>query len=318
MTKIVRVRNFGPPSVLQIEETGAMVPRSDQVLIRVSAFGINPVETYIRSGLYDPLPSLAYTPGTDGAGIIESIGEHVQDSKLCVGQRVWLTGSVSGTYGELCISNPADVHPLPERLSFAQGAALGIPYRTAYRALVMIAQAKKGESVLIHGATGGVGIAALQFAKSIGLNPIIASTSSSDPEVREMLISNGATEVTSHDHIIPATKVDIIIENLANKNLAFDMKVLKKNGRIIVVGNRGEVTINPRDLMRCEGSIRGMVGPGTLDERKVIDSAIQDGIDNGALKPVVGHVFPLAEVDEAHEEIMTHSRGTRGKIVVAV
>jgi NADPH2:quinone reductase len=318
MPEIIRVRSFGPPQVLQIEDVPFMVPRSDQVLIRIVAFGINPVETYIRSGLYDPLPSLAYTPGTDGAGIIERVGEEVCDPKLHVGQRVWLTGSVSGTYAQYCISKPVDVHALPESLSFAQGAALGIPYRTAYRALVLIANAKRGESVLIRGATGGVGIAAIQFARSLEMSPIIATTSSSDPEVREMLLASGASEVTTHDTIDQTIKVNVIIENLANRNLALDVRTLKKNGRIVIVGNRGEVTINPRDLMRCEGSIHGMVGPGSLEDRSLIDAVIQDGIETGSLQPVIGQVYPFQEVASAHEEVMTHSRGTRGKVVVSV
>ena len=223
---------------------------------------------------------------------------------------------MSGAYAQYCVCNREDVHPLPDSVTFEEAAALGIPYRTAYRALSLVAQAKRGESVLVHGATGGVGIAALQFAKILGLGPIMATTSSNDEAVVAMLKLNGADEVGRHGEFTQAFKVDVIIENLANVNLAKDLKALKKNGRVVLVGNRGEVTINPRDLMRCEGSIRGMVGPGSVEDRAVIDSAIQEGLEAGLLKPVVGHVFPLKEIAAAHDEVMSHSRGTRGKIVV--
>ena len=313
----VAVKSFGAPDVLQIEEFDPetqLTPRPNQVVVKIEAFGINPVETYVRSGLYDPLPSLPYTPGNDAGGVVHALGE--PSSELHLGQRVWLTGSVSGAYAQYCVCNREDVHPLPDSVTFEEAAALGIPYRTAYRALSLVAQAKRGESVLVHGATGGVGIAALQFAKILGLGPIMATTSSNDEAVVAMLKLNGADEVGRHGEFTQAFKVDVIIENLANVNLAKDLKALKKNGRVVLVGNRGEVTINPRDLMRCEGSIRGMVGPGSVEDRAVIDSAIQEGLEAGLLKPVVGHVFPLKEIAAAHDEVMSHSRGTRGKIVV--
>jgi NADPH2:quinone reductase len=315
--KRIAVRTFGGPEVLQVEDSAFPTPRTDQILVKVLAFGINPVETYIRNGLYDPLPSLPYTPGTDAAGIIHLIGGDVRGANLHAGQRVWITGSVSGTYAEYCVCNPTDVHPLPHDLTFQQGAALGIPYRTAYRALALIGQAKRGESLLIHGATGGVGIAAIQFAQILGLKPTIASTTSTDPAVHELLMKHGADEVIRHGEFDQRMKFDLILENLANVNLARDLKALKKNGRVIIVGNRGEVTINPRDLMRCEGSIWGMVGSGSVEDKQIIDAAIQEGLEKGHIRPVVGHVYRLAETSGAHEEIMSHSRGTRGKIVVS-
>lgn len=313
--KKVVVREFGTSEVLNIEtcDMSELTVGDDQVLVKVEAFGINPVETYIRSGKYDPLPKLPYIPGVDGAGTVISIGKNVKN--ISVGHRVWLTGSVTGTYAQYCVCNSIEVHPLPDKLSFAQGASVGIPYRTAYRALVNKAHAKKGESVLVHGATGGVGIAALQIARMLGLGPIIGTTSSTDPEVRKLLVESGASMVTGHGEI-GDIKVDIIIENLANVNLGNDLKLLKKQGRVVVVGNRGEAQINPRDLMKCEGSIIGMVGAGSAEEKKEIDAAIQKGLELGELSPLVGIVYPLSHLAEAQDEVISHSQGTRGKIVV--
>lgn len=292
-----------------------LVPRSDQILVRVEAFGINPVETYIRSGHYDPLPSLPYTPGNDAAGIVLSVGPDVVSPKVNEGDRVWITGSVSGTYAQKCVCNSSDVHPLPDNITFAQGAGVGVPYRTAVRALVLIAKATSRNSVLVHGATGGVGLASLQIARMIGVTSIVATASSDSDSIKQLLIENGATQVFSHgDPAIP--NVDIIIEMLANVNLGRDLKHLNKHGRIVVVGNRGDVTIDPRDLMKCQGSVHGMVGPGSAEERAEIDTIIQKGLESGDLRPVVAGIDGMGEIQDAHSEVMTHSKGTRGKIVV--
>lgn len=316
MWKRIIVRSFGTPEVLQVESLAKFYPKKDQILVRVMAFGINPVETYIRSGIYDTSPTLPYTPGTDAAGIIESVGESVSPESFTIGMRVWLTNSITGTYAQYCLCNPADVHPLPDTFTFEQGAAIGIPYRTAFRALNNFAQARSGESVLVHGATGGVGIAALQFARWHGLTPIIASTSSKDAAVHNILTASGATQIIEHGALDESSKVDIIIENLADKNLGKDLKSINRSGRVIIVGSRGETTVNPRDLMRSEGTVRGLVGHGSPEEKAQIDAAIQAGLGSGQLNPVVGHVFKLGEISAAHEEVINHSRGTNGKIVV--
>lgn len=316
MQKHVVVRQFGGPEVLQLEPlntTTAFRCLPHQVIVKIHAFGINPVETYIRNGFYDPLPSLPYTPGTDAAGVVAELGSGVHNTQLRVGSRVWITGSVSGAYASSCICNEEDVHVLPDSYSFEAGACLGIPYRTAHRSL-RVANAKHGESVLVHGATGGVGIATVQFARILGMHPIIASTSSSDPEVTQMLMKNGAHKVVKHGECDEL--VDVIIEALANANLAKDLKLMKKHGRVVIVGSRGDVTISPRDLMRSEGSILGIVGAGTLAEKLVSDTAIQNALDAGIIHPIVGHVYNLDGVSSAHEEVITHAGGTKGKIVV--
>ena len=310
----VIVKEFGGPEVFQVESFDVFdllisSCRPDQVVVKNFAFGVNPVETYIRSGLYDPLPSLPYTPGTDGSGEIVHVGS---ETGFTVGDRVWVTGSVSGTYAQYCVCFVSDVHPLPANLSFDQGAALGIPYRTAYRALVRFGCAKRGESVLVHGASGAVGVATLQIAKQLGMYPIVATCSSDS--AAGMLAAAGATEVVRHG-CCPVL-VDVVIENLANKNLGSDFKTIKKHGRIVIVGNRGETTVNPRDLMRSEGVVTGFVGAGSLEDKANADSFIQVGIETLALQPVVGHTFSLAEIAAAHTEIISHSMGSRGKLIV--
>jgi NADPH2:quinone reductase len=318
MAKRVRIYEFGPSSVMKVEDfdPSELSCGEDQIVVQIKAFGVNPVETYIRSGQYGSLPELPYTPGKDGAGFVSRVGSKV--TTFQPGNRVWITGSVTGSYAEYCVCKVEDVHHLPDSISIEQGASLGIPYRTAYRALKLIGKAKEGQAVLIHGATGGVGTACLQFAKSMNLSPIVATTSSADPAIIGRLKDDGAHIVTTHGNLELGVPVDIIIENLANANLGVDLKFLKPNGRVVVVGSRGDVSISPRDLMRCEGSIHGMVGPGSITDKMEADRMIQRGLESGELLPRVGSIFSVNQIQDAHEEVITHASGTKGKIVVLV
>src|SRR5215813_7108521 len=142
--RAIRVHEFGPPEVLRLENVADLRPGPGQVVVRIHAAGVNPIETYIRSGIY-PKPPTPYTPGADGAGVIEAVGEGVATAK--VGDRVYTAGSLTGTYTEQALCKEGQVHPLPERASFAQGASMFIPYGTAYRALFQRAQASPAEVV---------------------------------------------------------------------------------------------------------------------------------------------------------------------------
>src|SRR5437867_12876980 len=151
--KAIRVSDFGGPDVLKLQNVADPKPNSGQVLIRVKAAGVNPVDTYIRAGAYARKPNLPFTPGTDAAGIVEAVGPNVKRFKA--GDRVYTNGSITGVCAELALCEESRVHHLPGKISFAQGAALGVPYGTAYRALFQRGRTKAGETVLVHGATGG-------------------------------------------------------------------------------------------------------------------------------------------------------------------
>jgi NADPH2:quinone reductase len=317
--KAIRVNAFGDPEGLRLEEVPTPRPGAGQVLVRMHAIGVNPVETYIRAGKYARLPALPYTPGNDGAGVVEQVGSDVTEFKA--GDRVYTAGSVSGTYAEVALCKTAQVHPLPVNVSFAQGAAMGTPYATAYRALFQRAGAKPGETVLVHGASGGVGTAAVQLARARGLR--VFGTAGSD-EGRKLTREQGAHEVFDHrapDHfeqIMKATSehgVDVIVELLANVNLGKDLTILAKGGRVVVIGSRGQVEIDPRDTMQRDADIRGMVLPNTPPaELASIHAALVAGLENGTLRPVIGKEFPLADAAKAHRAVM--QSGAFGKIVL--
>ncbi|KAI1236933.1 hypothetical protein IHE44_0015193, partial [Lamprotornis superbus] len=319
--RAVRVFEFGGPEVLKLQSDVLVpVPKENQVLIKVHACGVNPVETYIRSGTYARKPALPYTPGSDVAGVIESVGEHVTAFKK--GDRVFTLETLSGGYAEYAVAAANRVFPLPDKLDFRQGAAIGVPYFTAYRALVQKGRAKAGESVLVHGASGGVGLAACQIARACGLK--VLGTAGTE-EGMNVILRNGAHQAFNHrdpnytERIKACTGpggVDIIIEMLSNVNLDADLQLLSCAGRVMVVGCRGRIEINPRDTMSKESSIIGVsLFLATEEERRECATAILDGIEAGWLKPVVGLEYPLEKVAQAHEDII-HSSGARGKMVL--
>ncbi|MFB3852343.1 MAG: NADPH:quinone reductase [Vicinamibacterales bacterium] len=323
--KAIRVHEFGGPSVLRLEEVpDPPTPAAGQVLVGVRAAGVNPVDTYVRSGAYGSKPSLPYIPGCDGAGEVLAVGGGVRAVRP--GDRVYFSRTVAGTsgaYAEMAICAEDQLHRLPERLSFAQGAGVGIPYGTAYQALVFRGHAVPGEIVLVHGASGGVGVAAVQVAVAYGLQVI--GTAGTDRGL-DLVRQQGASTVFNHkaagytDHILEWTGgrgVDLVVEMLANVNLARDLTLLAPRGRVVVVGSRGTIEINPREAMTREATIVGMrLFNATDAELKAVYAAVACGLANGTFTPVVGREFPLAEAGLAHEAVL--APGSYGKIVLTV
>jgi NADPH2:quinone reductase len=317
--KAIRVHEFGGPKVLRLEEVPTPQPGRGEVLVRIHATGVNPVETYIRAGTYARLPELPYTPGNDGAGVVEHVGSGVTELKP--GDRVYTAGALSGTYAEFALCKKEQVHPMPANVSFAQGAAMGTPYATAYRGLLQRAVAEPGETVLVHGASGGVGTAAVQLARAHGLR--VFGTAGSD-EGLKLVRDQGAHEVFDHsapEHFEQVMKttggrgVDVIVEMLANVNLGEDLTILAKGGRVVIIGSRGRVEIDPRDTMQRDADVRGMILPNTPPtELASIHAALVAGLKNGTLRPVIGKEFPLADAAQAHRAVM--EPGAMGKIVL--
>jgi len=317
--KAIRVHEFGGPEVLKLEEVPTPKPSAGQVLVRIHAAGVNPYETYMRAGTYPVKPPLPYTPGSDGAGVVEAVGEGVK--KVRAHDRVYTGRTASGSYAEYALALEEEVHSLPGKVDFKQGAGIWVPYGTAYHALYHQAKAHASETVLVHGASGGVGIAAVQIGRAMGLRVL---GTAGTPRGLEIAKREGAHAVFDHrkagyqDEILQATGnrgVDVILEMLANVNLSHDTKLLANNGRIIVIGNRGEVTINPRELMGRRASIRGFTLWGiTPTEEADIHAGLFAGLENGTLRPVVGKELPLADASRAHKEIL--EPGSAGKIVL--
>jgi NADPH2:quinone reductase len=320
----ILVREFGGPEVLRLEETPNLVPNPGQILVRIRAAGVNPVDAYVRTGTYAQKPALPYVPGSDGAGEIDTAG--TDTSGFTRGERVYIANDNTaaprtGTYAEYALCTPDQLHRLPENVSFAQGAALGVPYATAYRALFMRASARPADTVLVHGASGGVGIAAVQLARAHGMRVIATAGTDRGLQVAR---ENGADVVANHkepnyaDAIMKATGgrgVDVVLEMAAHVNLDRDLGLLARFGRVVVIGNRGRIEIDPRTTMARDAAILGMtlfnVTPADLT---AIHAAIVAGLAAGTLRPLIGRELPLADAARAHEAVM--QPGAFGKIVL--
>jgi NADPH:quinone reductase len=317
--KAILVREFGGPEVMRLEEVPDPRPGRGQVLVRTRAVGVNPVDTYIRSGQYAIKPQLPYTPGSDAAGDVEAVGEGVTTFRT--GDRVYIYRSLSGTYAEKALCTEAQVHPLPKNTSYAQGAAVGVPYTTAYRAMFHKAQARPGETVLVHGASGGTGSAAVQMGRAGGMT--VVGTAGSD-KGKELVAREGAHHVVDHNAADAQEQMmkltgergfDVILEMLANKNLGKDLAMLNKFGRVAVVGSRGPVEINPRDMMGRDGTVVGMTSFNISDQDLAsIHAALVAGLESATLRPVVGKEFPLKDAARSHQAVM--EPGAYGKIVL--
>jgi len=317
--KAIRVSEYGGPSVLKLEEVSALKPGPTQVLVRNHAVGVNPVDTYLRSNTDNRGPKLPYTPGSDSAGVVEAVGESVKGVKA--GDRVYVGGTVSGAYAEQTLCEQTQVHALPGNASFAQGAAVNVPYATAFHALFHRAHGESGESVLVHGASGGVGIAAVQLARARGLTVI--GTAGTD-KGRRTVLEQGAHYVLDHNapgylaEVVKLTNgqgVDVILEMLANVNLQKDFGALAMRGRIAVIGNRGNIEINPRLAMNKNAAILGVALFHASPAQLVgIHGALVEGLRNGSLRPVIHEELPLAQASKAHEAVMQN--GHVGKIVL--
>jgi NADPH2:quinone reductase len=318
--KAISVSNFGGPEVLKLHELAdPRRPEAGEVLIRVKAAGVNPYDTYMRAGTYGAKnPALPYIPGSDAAGIVESAGA---GADLKPGDQVYTTGTITGAYAELTLCNRSQVHRLPMGVTYAQGASVYVPYATAYRALFQLSRAKPGETVLIHGASGGVGLAAIQFAGAAGMKVI--GTAGSD-EGLQAVTREGAQAAINHKaadyqrlilDLTQGSGVDVILEMLANVNLSHDLKMLANRGRVVVIGSRGNVEITPREIMLREASVLGVYLWGVPEnEAAEIHAAIQAGLRAKTLRPVIASEIPLASASDAHRKVM--EPGAHGKIVL--
>src|SRR5437867_330129 len=234
--KAIRVSAYGGPEVLKLEEIPAPKPDAGQVLVRNHAVGVNPVDTYLRSNTDNRGPKLPYTPGSDTAGVVEAVGNGVTSVKP--GDRVYVGGTASGAYAELSLCGEAQVHPLPARVSYAQGAAMNVPYATEYHALFQRGHGHAGESLLVHGGSGGGG-----NRGTIAINP------------RGAVNKNAAIIGVALFHASPAQLAGIhaaLVEGLGNGTLrpviAQEIPLAqapRAHEAVMAAGHRGKIVLVP-------------------------------------------------------------------------
>ncbi|HKC84018.1 MAG TPA: NADPH:quinone reductase [bacterium] len=337
--KAIRVSEYGGPSVLKLEEVPTPPPGANQVLVRVHAAGINPVDTYLRSNTDNRGPKLPYTPGADAGGVVEAVGSGVAGFKA--GDRVYVGGTATGSYAELCLCELAQVHPLPESVSCAQGAAMNVPYATAYHALFNRGHGRAGETVLVHGASGGVGIAGVQLARAGGMTVI--GTAGTD-RGRRLVAAQGAHHALDHtapgylDELMTLTSgrgVDVVLDAIGGRSFTESYRLLAPLGRLVMYGVSsiapGErrsllqalrtivrmPTFKPLSLMNSNRGVFGLNLGHLWSERRQLADAMTlllQEVSAGRLRPVVARAFPLDRAAEAHRFIQ--SRSNIGKVVL--
>ena len=320
--KAIRAHAFGGPEVLQLEEIGDPVAGAGEVVIDVRAAGVNPADTYMRNGTYAIVPELPYIAGGDAAGTVSATGPGVDG--FTVGDRVFvgtaLSMDLTGCYAEKVKRKAGEVMALPGKVSFAQATTFGVSYATAHYALFARGGARAGETVFIHGASGSVGTSAIQLARRAGLKVIGSGGTAAGLELiraegADLAVDHGKAGYLDEVRSFTAGGPQLILEMLANKNLAADMDLAAKSGRIVVIGNRGEITINPRVAMMKELDIRGIALWNAAREQVApMMKDILAGVAEGTLRPVVGREMPLADAASAHVAVL--EPGAHGKIVL--
>ena len=245
--------------------------------------------------------------------------------RLAVGDRVMtglaLSFDMTGCYAQKVKRKAEHVLPLPDNVSFEEGVAFGVSYPTAHYALFERGGAKAGETVFIHGASGSVGTCAIQLARRAGLTVI---GSAGTARGMELVLQEGADHAVDHTqsgyieevrHLTGGKGPELIVEMLANVNLAADMDLVAKFGRVVIIGNRGEITLSPRVAMVKELDIRGIsLWNATPEQVGPMMDDILAGVADGTLRPIIGRKFPLAEAAAAHVAVL--ERGAFGKIVL--
>jgi len=323
--KAIVINKFGGPEELQAAEIPVpQQPGKDEILVRIHAAGVNPVDSYIRQGYGGGLGldiKTPFVPGIDGAGEVEAVGEGVTRFKK--GDRVFVyLRDLQGTYAQYCLCPQNRVYSLPAKVTFQQGSALGVPYFTAYRALFQTAHSKSANSVLVHGASGGVGLGGVQLAKAAGKT--VYGTAGTEAGLK-LVKEAGADYVFNHREkdyvkkIIDATKgegVDLILETNAHINIPNDIQIIKKRGIIAVIGSRGTTTIDPAALFVKSIAVIGIaVLDYPFDEMAAAGARIVNGLQDGSLNPVVDREYPLKDAPAAHKDII-ESAGAKGKLVL--
>ncbi|GMT28912.1 hypothetical protein PFISCL1PPCAC_20209 [Pristionchus fissidentatus] len=309
---------FGGPENIQVKDDLPVptISQPNEVLIEVYTAGINPVDTYIRSGNYAVLPSLPYIPGRDGCGVVKEIGTGVKH--VNIGDRVWFLATKSGATAEITVSSK--VFPLPQALTWLEGACLGVPYLTAHRALFTKGLLKESDRVLIHGASGGVGLAACQLARHSGAALVVGTAGSI--EGKTAVDRNGAHKSVCHaesDYMkqlkeIAPNGFDLIIEMAAHLNLSSDLNLLSPGGRIGIVGSRGDISISPRALMQKESSMYGVTLAGaTMDEMYECSSMMLDMFTSTPYRPQWRQVYGIEELHKGHSDIIDPNMTALGK-----
>jgi NADPH:quinone reductase-like Zn-dependent oxidoreductase len=305
--KAIVVHEYGGPEVLKYEDAPRPEPKDNEVLVRMIAAGVNPVDALIRSGKYAKFfgTTLPLIPGYDIAGVVEKTGAKV--TKLKAGDSIYAYVMWGGGYADYAVATEGEAAAKPKSITFLEAAGVPLAALTAWQALIDTAKLSAGQTVLIHGGSGGVGSFAIQIAKARGAK-VIATASTPNQDLLKELGADVAIDYTTTKFEDVAKDVDVVLDSVGKDTLARSYGVVKKGGFVATL------VAQPDQTELDKHGIRGApisVKPNS-DELMEITKLIEEK----KIKPVVSQVLPLTEAVKAQEQAATHH--TRGKIVLKI
>jgi NADPH:quinone reductase-like Zn-dependent oxidoreductase len=307
--KAIVIHQYGAPEVLKYEEAARPEPKDDEILIHVMAASVNPVDVAIRKGYLSRLTGnkLPLIPGMDAAGVVEKTGAKITKFKAGDPVYAFFTLAEQGGYAEFAVAKEEEVALKPKPLTYERAAGVPAAGSTAWLALVDTAKLSAGQTVLIHGGSGGVGHLAIQIAKARGAK-VIATASTANQEVLKQLGADVAIDYTKTKFEDVAKDVDVVLDSVGEDTLQRSYSVVRKGGIIV------SIVDDPDPAALATHGIRGT----TLRAAPKAEVLEQLGrlIEAKKVTPIVSQTWPLAEAAKAQEQIATHH--TRGKIVLNV
>jgi NADPH:quinone reductase-like Zn-dependent oxidoreductase len=307
--KAIVVREYGGPEALKLEDVPRPVPKDDEILVKVIAAGVNPVDASMRSGKYAKFfgTKLPFIPGSDVAGVVEKAGAKIMKFKTGDAVFAYTDLKRGGGYAEYAVATEVEAAPKPNSLTYESAAAVPIVALTAWQALIDTAKLNAGQTVLIHGGSGGVGTFAIQIAKARGAK-VIATASTANQDLLKELGADTSIDYTKQKFEDIAKDVDVVLDSVGKDTLARSYGVVKKGGFIV------SIVASPDHTELDKYGIRG--APLSVEPNADELTEIGSLIDAKKIKVIVTQTFPLSEAMKAQEQVAT--RHTRGKIVLKV
>jgi NADPH:quinone reductase-like Zn-dependent oxidoreductase len=304
MMRAIRIKDYGGPEVLELEQVPCPEPKAGEVLVRMKAAGVNPADWKMRSGMYKAFMPLTFpwTPGLEGAGIVESVGLDV--SSLHPGQAVY--GRIQGAYAEYATAPAGDLQLKPTALTFEQVASVPVGALTAWQAVIETAQVQPGQRVLVHGAAGGVGVFAVQLAIWKGAH-VVGTVSASNLEFVRSLGVERVIDYKAAPFETVIQDLDVVIDTVGGELPERSLKVIRSGGVLVSVAAR----LSPE-----MGQARNIRTPALGLARSEKLAQINQLLESKQVVPVVGTVFPLADARQAHE--LSETGHGRGRIILRI
>ncbi|WP_232718516.1 NADPH:quinone reductase [Bacillus sp. FJAT-45037] len=319
MMRAIQYTNYGQPSVLHIGESMKPKPKKGEVLVKVGASGINPVDTYFRKGIRE-VDQFPHIPHFDLAGVVRELGEDVTNVK--VGDRIWAT-TAKGASAEYIVFDAKKAFPLPSHLSYEEGAAIAMAFTTAHLSLFWRANLQKDEKVLIYGAAGAVGQAAVQLAKQSGA--FVIATAGNEQK-SSIAIKAGADVVLNYheedlskriNELTSGSGIDVILDMSVSENIDHNLDIIANGGRIVTIGSpvNNEPTLPWRKLNMKNASLLGIL-LFTVPQTKLEQAGkeISEGFAAKKLHAHIGQVFSFNEAALAHETL--EAKQIDGRIII--